>query len=270
MFSRRMPKKGDIFNRSKPGLKLRAPRMHYRPMMILRSVGIVAFFSVVLLGMGILFPTKEQSYKQLATPAEVSTPPFNGTTTEPITDVTTDTVADTRSPKNWYDDWDNNPVQVPNTNTYPINITPINNTGLQNPGNLGSISSAIISSQQQIGGQMQGCINNARQMANQIINMKNQEKQLQKQIDTLYDQIWKIDTSRPGGQKKADAMTAQMQQLQRQLDNYTNSIYRAQDQYSTNNSRCRENIDRYIQQREDLESRLNDAFNQSMDIQFPN
>jgi hypothetical protein len=215
------------------------------------------------LAIGVVLTPAKQSFKQVAD-------------TPSVTTETNDTTA--QGCRYGYNRYGDNNADV-HCNTDPVYIPPIQLISYPSPypgyngngqiGNVAGISGQIVSTQQQIGNQMQNCVNNARSGANQIIGMKNQQKQMQAQIDSLNDQIWKIDTSTPGGQRRHDAMDTQIQQMQKNLDNYNDSISKTQDQYNTNNDHCKQNVDNWMQVREDQEGKLNDAFNQSMDIQIP-
>lgn len=142
----------------------------------------------------------------------------------------------------------------------------VNQTGAQN---IGGIASQLIAIQQQIANQMQGCVSNAQQMANQIIALQNQQKQLQAQIDSLNNQSMNIDTSTQSGQSQQNAINQQITQLQQESDNLGNNINTAQDNFNSANGQCQQNVSNLEQQRGTLEGNLDDAFNNAMNIQFP-
>lgn len=155
-------------------------------------------------------------------------------------------------------------TQMPSVQTLTLTTPPSSGQSIS------GISSQIIAVQQQIGGQMQVCIDNAMKMATQIVALMNQQKQLQAQIDALNNQANNIDTSTQAGQNKQNAINQRIQQLQTQSDNLGTAINNAQNNMNTANSQCQDTVNNLEQNRGQLESNLDDAFTNAMNIQLPN
>ena len=258
MLKHKIPSKGEIYTHKNSTKKLRLPLRNYKPSPLIKTGGIVVATTVILLGVGMLFVPTKESLKQVA--PTVSAINAANTTADGCR-------------------WVNTTAQGNRNGCEPVYIQPIQPIAYPTPtpysmpqpgGQDGSgISGQIISIQQQINNQMQSCINYARQEANQIIDMKNYAQQLQNQIDSLNNQINNIDTSTPAGQARHDQLTAQVQQIQNHMDSVNTGINNARDQYSQTNDTCNQRVNDLKQSREDAEGKLDDAFNQAMDIQIP-
>src|SRR5581483_8197927 len=95
------------------------------------------------------------------------------------------------------------PVPATTVNIQPQPTLAPSNNPSPDGQDLGSISSQIISTQQQISGQMQSCVSNANSMAGQINGLISQQKSLQSQLDALNNQPTpNFDTSTTQGQQQ--------------------------------------------------------------------
>lgn len=247
----RLAKKGDIFAQEKPAKKLALPRMHYKPLKLLQATGIVTFAALFLVGAGTLIAGGQTTLKQLAEPI-------------PAVATTESETTDHRNNDNWNDD--NYRDDYWYTNTPLPDYRYANNNPTPNTANIGASSQQIVATQQQMAQVMQNCHNSARQMQAQIINMRRQEEQMNRQIDAIWDRAWKIDTSRPEGERQRQAIENQARQMERARENLQNNIGRAEEQFNANRDRCWQAVDALNERRETLEGRLHEQFGQGMDL----
>jgi hypothetical protein len=278
MFKRNLPKKADIY--MTPRLRKNKLRLaQLKPKTTLKITGAVALTFFLFFGFAALFTSAQTTYKELANSFMPST-----TSVSTIADTATNNRDDNNNDNgdkngfNYNYTYSGNGYNGSNFNYYTaplpsarfintVPVTPVPNNNFNfNSTNLAGLSGQIASLQQQIGNTMQSCVNNARQGANQILNMKNQAKQLQTALDNLNNQAGQIDTSTPAGQQRQQQMQNQAQQMQNQLDNLNTNIGNIQDQYNTNTDRCKQNVSQLEQNRDDAEGKLDDAFNQAMNI----
>jgi len=294
-FHQKLPKKADIVILSK---KTTPFRTYYKPLKAVQKFGIILSGVVLLFGATLFFLPQQQGntlFSPSHTQAEMANNnlmPWGGHGNDDwkayrnnYNNQTTASVPAPITPFPQYSDTNPSP-NYPSTNfavnTMPFipvqqqfTATPIAIVSPEPPinqptgQNIGGISSQIIAIQQQISGQMQSCVTNARQMANHIIALNNQQKQLQNIIDALNNQANNIDTSTTAGQRQQDTINNKIQQLQQQSDQLGNMISNAQDTFNNSNDQCQQNVSQLEQNRSDMESKLDDAFNNAMNIQFP-
>jgi len=294
-FHQKLPKKADIVILSKKNTPFRA---YYKPLKAVQKFGIILGGAVLLFGATLLFLTQQQGNTLLTashTQAEMANnglmpwgDPGNDnwkayrhtynkqTTTSVPAPITPFPQYPATSPSPNYPSTNfavNTMPFIPVQQQFPATpvaiVSPEPAINQPNTQNIGGISSQIIATQQQIAGQMQSCISTARQMANQIITLKDQQKQLQSQMDTLNNQYMNVDGNTQTGQQQQDAINQRLQQLQTQMDNLGNTISNAQDNLNNTSNQCQQNVSQLEQHRGDLESSLDDAFNNTMAIQIP-
>jgi len=273
-----LPQKADIFKNHHlhKGLRFSSPHVylpHMSTPVALKSTGVLTLVLFLLFGVKVVFSSAQTTYKEVASAVSGTTPSSDASTANWKWDngyiPPGSNYNYNYNGNNGYSRSYNNYYVAPIPNYQYINTNPGNNNNYNynnGNGNTAGISGQIIALQQQIGNAMQGCINGARQGANQILTMKSQARQLQQAIDTINNQAGQIDTSTPGGQQRQQQLQNQAQQLQNQLDNLNNNINNYQDRLGQNNDHCRQNLDNLINAREDAEGKLNDAFNNGMNI----
>jgi hypothetical protein len=294
LFSRSIPKKADIFTQSKSAGSYRS---YYKPFNKIKIFSLIIGTFILLFGVAVFLVPGQQvsnaARAMIACPLQPNNGNGNGCNNQWWNNQN----------QNWNGNDSDNDGDIDtngdeNVNVTPVNFTPnnftvnttpftpiqtqipavepistsntlITNTNQPNGGNISGISQQLIAIQQQIGGQMQACVNNANKAAQQIVSLMNQQKQLQAQIDALNNQANNIDTSTPAGQNKQNAINQRIQQLQQQSDNLGNAISNAQDNMNNANSQCQDNVSNLEQNRGTLEGNLDDAFNNAMNIQLP-
>lgn len=278
-FRRRLPKNGEIFSQSTKLSDIGAySRRYYKPILSFRTLGIVTIVFLLATLTILLFQsntnnintaTNVKAAENVATSQGHNHDDDGDDDSNDSSDDDNDyrdnhdysnygyrdynyvvPSVDIDTPTRWADYRD--------TNNYNDNYPP--------GPDIGNISSQILDIQQNIGGQMQACVDNARDMANQIIDLKNQQRSIQNNIDDLRQAQNNIDTSQNAGRQRYDTLDNQIQNLQNQVNSLDRGIGNAQDTYNQRNYDCQDRVGQLKQNRSDAEYALDNAFNRAMDI----
>ena len=280
LFNRRLPKKADIFIQSKRSSTQKA---YYK---LFKNFSMVSILlgSVVLFGAAVfIMPGKQlDSAAQAMIACPLMPSGSNGhwcsnrwpnhNSNDPDNDGDNDNQKANEAVTVTPFPTDNFAVNIPTFMPIQTQMPSVQTLILTPPSSgqsISGISSQIVAVQQQIGGQMQACVGNAMKMATQIVALMNQQKQLQAQIDSLNNQANNIDTGTQAGQNKQNAINQRIQQLQTQSDNLGTAINNAQNNMNTANSQCQDIVSNLEQNRGQIESNLDDVFNNAMSIQLP-
>lgn len=161
------------------------------------------------------------------------------------------------------------PTVAPVKENYNYTYTPPIPTTAPIPSNaptkdVNATTQQIIALQQQINQRMLACQQTAKQQQAQVLNLKQQQQQLYAQSDALWNESYKQDYNTPAGEARRRQLTAQSDQIRAQADALSNTIYSAENQFSTNKDNCSTSIYALIQQREELESTQWSQYDENM------